>query len=909
MYRKYILYCLLLLCTIPALAQRASIKGLVRIKGTRAPAARVIVVSERNQKNTFTDQNGRFTISALTLGDDVLEIKGSGIQSKRVPVKVSQVEVLDLGEIEVFPAMDDEKGSLQLMIASDDMLDDDNESATQNISAKVIVSNDVFLNKMGFQLSPFRFRNRGYQNIYEQKYINGVHFNDQLRGVFNFASIGAINDLTRNGDEDIYLAPSSFTFGSIGGSENINMRASAFARGSKATLSYTNRNYYARAMYSYSTGLQENGWAFTALIGGRYSDKGNVEGTFYNNLSYAFSLEKVFGRNRQHSLSLVTFGSPVRRGQQSASFQEAYDLLDNNLYNPNWGYQDGKIRNSRVVDAYDPTGILSHTWQIDRDTRLTTGLAVHYGQYANTALNWYDGPDPRPDYYRYLPSYQTDPLTNAKYTDLWKNNVRSFTQVNWDAMYMANKLENKLNDGAAIYMLEKRHSNLFESSFNSTLNKVINQHAKLTAGIGLKASQSQQYKTVDDLLGASYVLDIDKFSERDFPGNNDIMQNNMLNPNAKAYKGDEFGYKFNINIHSANIWFQNEYHYTHFDFYYGTQFSYTGFQRLGYMKNGRYPNNSYGKGETYSFFDYGLKGGLTYKINGRHFLTGNILYQTKAPIVNDAYISPRINHSAIDNMESSKIFSTDLNYIFSTPHLNGRVSVFQTNFYNMIDRWMYYHDVQRTFINHQLRNMNQVNRGVELGLTYKIDDNWSLDLAGTKSEYYYSNNPMGVMNSDNGNVKNVEETVYLNNYHVGGMPQMVGTAGLRYFYKYWFFGANVNYAGNQYVELAPLKRLASNYTSVNPSDVPTYEAYKTLVDQEKFKDAYTVDFSIGKMFYLKDRRSFNMNLSVNNILNKKDIRTGGYEQGRLDLTSPNKFPSKYYYMQGINCFLSVNYKF
>lgn len=138
---------------------------------------------------------------------------------------------------------------------------------------------------------------------------------------------------------------------------------------------------------------------------------------------------------------------------------------------------------------------------------------------------------------------------------------------------------------------------------------------------------------------------------------------------------------------------------------------------------------------------------------------------------------------------------------------------------------------------------------------------------------------------------------------------MVGTAGLRYFYKYWFFGANVNYAGNQYVELAPLKRLASNYTSVNPSDVPTYEAYKTLVDQEKFKDAYTVDFSIGKMFYLKDRRSFNMNLSVNNILNKKDIRTGGYEQGRLDLTSPNKFPSKYYYMQGINCFLSVNYKF
>jgi len=56
----------------------------------------------------------------------------------------------------------------------------------------------------------------------------------------------------------------------------------------------------------------------------------------------------------------------------------------------------------------------------------------------------------------------------------------------------------------------------------------------------------------------------------------------------------------------------------------------------------------------------------------------------------------------------------------------------------------------------------------------------------------------------------------------------------------------------------------------------------------------------------------NFNIAVNNLLNKKDIRTGGYEQGRLDVGATNaatKFPSKYYYMQGINCFVNVNYKF
>lgn len=89
-----------------------------------------------------------------------------------------------------------------------------------------------------------RFRVRGYENIYEQRYINGVNFNDQLRGVFNYSSIGALNDMTRNGDVVNYNRPSAFTYGAIGGAENINMRASAISPGTKATLSYANRNYY-----------------------------------------------------------------------------------------------------------------------------------------------------------------------------------------------------------------------------------------------------------------------------------------------------------------------------------------------------------------------------------------------------------------------------------------------------------------------------------------------------------------------------------------------------------------------------------------------------------------------------------------------------------------------------------------
>ena len=71
------------------------------------------------------------------------------------------------------------------------MVDDDVENASQDVSSTVILSNDVFLNRAAYQLSPARFSPRGYTGSQELKYINGVEFNDQNRGVFNYASVGA----------------------------------------------------------------------------------------------------------------------------------------------------------------------------------------------------------------------------------------------------------------------------------------------------------------------------------------------------------------------------------------------------------------------------------------------------------------------------------------------------------------------------------------------------------------------------------------------------------------------------------------------------------------------------------------------------------------------------------------------
>ena len=219
---------------------------------------------------------------------------------------------------------------------------------------------------------------------------------------------------------------------------------------------------------------------------------------------------------------------------------------------------------------------------------------------------------------------------------------------------------------------------------------------------------------------------------------------------VKAYVDDIFGYDFNLDINAVNAWVMNSYQTHALDFFYGAKFTYTDFQRQGNMMNGRFPDTSYGKGAKYSFTDFVFKGGATYKFNGRHFLTANISYGTEAPIPDRAYVMPRVTEQVVKGLSSSKIFATDINYVFSMPRLSGRVSLFQTNFYNQLERMAFYHDSQRTFVYHNLTGVDKVHHGIEAAATYRLNDNWSFDFMGTMAEYYYNNNPVGIMNSENG---------------------------------------------------------------------------------------------------------------------------------------------------------------
>ena len=84
-------------------------------------------------------------------------------------------------------------------------------------------------------------------------------------------------------------------------------------------------------------------------------------------------------------------------------------------------------------------------------------------------------------------------------------------------------------------------------------------------------------------------------------------------------------------------------------------------------------------------------------------------------------------------------------------------------------------------------------------------------------------------------------------------------------------------------------------------------------------EAFTMDVFLGKSFnlYNVNKKLFKygtylyVNIGVNNVLDNKEIRTGGFEQLRYDFTSrnPDRFANKYFYGYGANYFINVSLKF
>ena len=848
--KKLITAAVALFFAVLAFAQTGGIKGTVVSRAGRIPVPGAELVLSQDGKllaEIASGQEGEFLIEGLSDGIYQLDVKADEFSDLTVFVTVDKGFIKDLIFVSLTPAaaiMEADESNY----AEFDM-DDSGYSDTPTL---LLGSNDVYTNIAGYGFSSVRFKNRGYNSETQDVYLAGVKMNDAITGYSPFSLWSGLNEAMRSKDTTIGLETADEGFGGFNGVTNLHAIPTSVRTGWRFSALSNSALYRLRLMASYASG-ENNGWSYAFNASVRMGGNDWIEGVYYRSFAYYFGVGKRLGDGR---LSLVTFATPGERGAQNASTQEVYKLMGDNMYNSNWGYQNEKVRNSRVRKTFEPVTILKYEYTPE-DLPLTANATLLWrtGSNGYTALDWYDAMDPRPDYYRNLPSYyfMEDEDYNRKNQDKYEWTKFAWTQrgaeyanyqhLNWDRLYNVNYHN---SDGRSKYALEERHVDQNDLQFAANAKYKVSDDIVVRGGVNLRANRTENYKKMNDLLGGRYFLNIDSFAERDFAANEALLQNDldyyMAHGSAEKIKrGGKYGYDYLAQIRVADAWANGSYKTGSLTASAGVKAGFTSFWREGLVRKGLFAGRnvdgthifatdingniidltnlsngqtSYGASDVAKFFTYAAKASVAYDLFGNSRVSANIGFFNDAPTFNNSFISPRTRNTIVDNLTTQKTFSADLNYQIASERISGRVTAFYTKIMDQTDVMSFYDDSQQSFTNFAMTGIDQRHMGIELGVKVPTPVK-GLSVSGVISlgEYIYTSTPHMVQTVDNSAEVVRDDQVAYWQHHPVYVPVDYTAAGLPIYDENLDGTFKVDHYEKHYVPSTPqfATELALNY--------------------------------------------------------------------------------------------------
>lgn len=793
------------------------------------------------------------------------------------------------------------------VVFAKDSLTIKNSKYNSNLSIPSLLHSEIdpYTETSLLNLDIVSYKMRGYDISSQTGCINDVEMLYIEHPENSWLEWNVLNDrITGINDNGYPLMPVAFNFGNIGSAVNIILKPSLYTKQIKIGYTASNSDYNNYIKFTASTGLLKSGWSFVMDISAKWASDGYRMGTPYDSYAYFFGIERKF--NKSHTISLIGYGNPTKKGLSSPVVQEIYDVLETPYYNPNWGYQSAyQKRNAFMQNTHQPIIMLIHEYHpVDHKISVKTSLTSTFGKTNTTALSWYNAKNPYPDYYQNLPSFQSD--TNFAYIlrTNWFNNA-STRQIDWNYLYQINYLA-KIEGNSSKYISETQCKSHYEFVLNSVINHSITEHISYDGGIELRQYRSHNYKVINDLLGGAYWLDVCNFSDDNYPENISVLENNIEKIGEKINVGDIFGYDYYMDIYKEKAWTMMNFVYKHLDFHLGAELGSTQFRRIGNMKNGRYQDNSYGKSNLKAFFDYGVKGNLTYKITGHHYLMFNAAYLSKAPDIYQSMRSPNICNEFIPGLKNENAGSLDLSYTLTHPIAYLKIGGFYTDIKRNSRIISFYHYDLNSYVNYTMSNIAKRYMGIELATNVNIGKMFSILLTGTFGDYRYTNNPDMYINVENGSIQESVQTVNQKGLHIAGSPEIAGVLALKFHHKGWYANINWNAFGRIYVAHNPARRTEAIMESLQNNT----ELQNQFMEQEKVKPATTLDFSLGKAWNIK-RFVLAAHLGIDNLTNNKRVISNGYEQYIVDDANDvlSMYANQYNYAYGTTFNLGISLSF
>ncbi len=879
--------------------------------------------------NTHTDEasRGNYVLTgAFTIGRYILKIKHQDYEQLRVTIDVVKItQEIIVGQLLMQPISSVVNSEFALINNLDELLNEDEDQQNQTLLS---AGKDQFWNSVAFQWRGAFFRPRGLGSEENSILINGVKLNSFRNGRFTWGSIYGLNAMLRSQETTLYMNANPYDFGGIQGVNAFQFEANRFKKGGYVSLSNTNSTYQGRIIANYHTGVTKKGWAFSGLLSGSYGTEGYIEGTNFKHAGGLLSVYKELSKS--HQLNFTAYFTPNSRGRNTALTDEVI-RLKGRQYNPFWGKQEGRIRNSRVRTISAPSISLSHSWQPSRNMEIQHTVFYQRARTGSSRIEFngkrlsLDGQsfigasqNPDPTYYQRLPSfYLQEGDEDFEKAFLAQRFFENDGQLNWESLYQRNQ---EGSNSAYILYSDVNEDNLF--AIQSLGQLQLGDKVSLQYKLAYQHLTSENYAQVDDLLGGNGFLDIDAFET------GDKAQSNLQQPNRIVGVDDIFRYHYKLNANRLTAFSQVNYKANRWDLFGAMELQQFSTARTGVFENGLFPGtDSLGDSEKYSTLTSKFKGGITYNINNKWYAQFRGLVGSTPPSLNKVFINPRQNNQLVENLKNLNQLSVEASFRYQYEKWKLRFSGYHIDQKDDTSvRFFFTEDIaglgrenNSEFVQQTITGIDTRRQGVELGLNYELTNTLQLNLAASYGKHWYTDNAQLKLSADSFEQNLDLGEVRLKNYRLANGPQQAYGLGFTYRDpKFWWFNTQLNFFDDIYISISELLRTNSFATDIDGQPITNYNAdrARALLQQERLPYYFLWNATGGKSWKLKDYY-VGFTLGAQNILDAF-YKTGGFEQSRrgnfntLNAERNQEFPlfgNRYWLGRGATYYLNMYVRF
>lgn len=764
MMHKILLFSLLLVCSVTAMAQKQTVSGVIKDSYTGESVVGANVLIKGTTSGTSTDINGNFSLQ-MAKGKYTLQISYVGFLPISEDIVVSdkplnlsfKLETITLNEVTV---TGDVARSRETPVAFTNILPAKLEERLSGQDIPMILNKTpgVYATQQGGGDGDARITIRGFSQRNIGVLLDGVPVNDMEDGWVYWSNWFGLDAVTRTIQVQRGLGASKLGLPSVGGTMNIltkgieTKRSASIEQGIDAEGKLTTN-------LGYTSGQLKNGWGIT-LAGAYKEGNGWVDQT---NVKAYFFFAKIDKRWGKHITSLTGFGAPqmhkqrkYKRGiadydttyakEHGVSSSEFPPILNRGIgYNQHWGYlqrnsdQWNSEFSARIIDPNAPKQVLNEmvntyfkpqfslrdSWNLSDRMTIVNTLYLSMGTGG--------GEQPR------------NSLKNTNlFTPASSPSPDQVGQINWQSIYDQNSkpvvgpfgvtkhIDNNYSDKlyySSNYLVQNNNNHVWFGLLSSFTNK-INKQFDLSGGIDLRSYTASHNSVITDLLGGDYAID----------GNdkrNDYSTNHSL---AMKYVGDKVNFYYDGMVNRGGLFSQLEYKSGKISTFINLSGSISGYKKKDYFANAE-SAWKYKPGFT-------IKTGLNYNLTKHSNVFVNMGYLSKTKDYKYFFSGFTVNFTP--NSQNEKVQAFELGYSYTSQlfsaNLNGYYTKWENKPTNQVQGKL---DEKNTY--GDIPGMDALHKGIEFDFIYKIRPNldfqglisigdWKWDTKIDNLQMYYTDN-------------------------------------------------------------------------------------------------------------------------------------------------------------------------